>query len=131
MSYSYINPYPNFDNIYYFETELGSVYEVLFKPSPYLLGNEKSEFANYIYEFIISIEENDEKKIPKTDKKIGATAAAIFKDFYLKKGCSVTIYICDSSDGKQLIRKRKFDQWFNEFRTFEFTKIDEVLLDNY
>ena len=130
MAYLFTNPYPKSDNIYYFETDLGLVYEVLFKPSPYLLGNEKSEFAEFIFEFIISIEQNNENKTPKVDKKIGETAAAIFKDFYLKKGNAVTIYICDSSDGKQLIRKRKFDQWFNEFRTFEFTKIDELLLDS-
>ena len=54
---------------------------------------------------------------------------AIFIDFYFKKGNAVSIYICDSSDGKEFIRKKKFDQWFNEFNNETFLKIDEMIVD--
>ncbi|TAE21651.1 MAG: hypothetical protein EAZ91_24970 [Cytophagales bacterium] len=39
------------------------------------------------------------------------------------------LYICDSSDGKQAARKRKFDDWFGYFNQVEFTKHDFPITD--
>ena len=55
---------------------------------------------------------------------------AIFIDFYNKIGNAISIYICDSSDGREFIRKRKFDSWFSEFHDDIFLKINQVILDN-
>lgn len=33
------------------------------------------------------------------------------------------IYVCDSSDGKELLRKRKFDQWFKKYDDGSIIKI--------
>jgi Family of unknown function (DUF6169) len=130
MSYSFFFE-GGLDNSYYFETNDGIIYEVIFKPTPYLFGNEKSVFSDLIFEFSILVEFNPNKKLPAADSKIGATTAEIFNDFYFKKGNAITIYICDSSDDKQSIRKRKFDIWFTKYNDVRFFKIDKVLIDNH
>jgi Family of unknown function (DUF6169) len=120
-----------FYNSYYFETKDGIIYEVKFKPTPYLFGSEKSIFSDQIFEFSILVEFNPNQKVPASDSKIGATTALIFNDFYLKKGNAITIYICDSSDDKQSIRKRKFDIWYTKYNDIRFLKIDKVLIDRH
>jgi hypothetical protein len=117
------------ENSYFFETNSGIIYEVIFKPTPYLFGDEESFFSDLIFEFSILVQFNSNEKLPAADSKIGLTAAEIFKDFYLKKGNSITVYICDSSDDKQAIRKRKFDSWFTIYNSSDFFKIDKVLVD--
>ena len=53
-------------------------------------------------------------------------------NFYSRKNNAISIYICESSDGKELVRKRKFDQWFQEYNDDTFIKIDKNLIDkNY
>lgn len=116
-------------NSYYFETQMGLIYEIRFKPTPYLFGNEMQTIANNVFEFGILMQFNPSLKFPSEDKKIGATVVAIFIDFYNRIGNAVSIYICDSSDGKEFIRKRKFDSWFSEFNDEIFLKIDEMILD--
>ena len=102
----------NINNSYGFETDLGIVYEVKFRPTNYLLGDETTPYANYIFEFIIEIAFNPLGKNPPLDLLVSGTIADIIKDFYFKKDQSICIYICDSSDGKQELRRRKFDDWF-------------------
>ena len=129
MSYKYENIGGKVSS-YAFETDNGLVYEVKFKPTPYLFGDNLPEISNFIFELIIEVVYNPENKFPSVDKKIGETTAAIFIDFYKKYGQAVSIYVCDSSDGKQLIRQRKFSQWFYEFTDSDFCKIDEKLIDS-
>ena len=43
---------------------------------------------------------------------------------------AIIVYICDSSDGRQIIRHRKFNAWFNEYNTDKFTKQDCVLKES-
>jgi len=116
-------------NSYYFETNIGIIYEVKFKGTPYLFKNTTDEISKNIFEFAILVEYNPTSKMPPEDKKIGATVVAVFLDFYNKYKNTISIYICDSSDGKEFIRKRKFDQWFTEFNDFTFVKVDEVIAD--
>jgi hypothetical protein len=118
------------NNSYFFETKEGVIYQIIFKPTPYLFGDENTKFSDLIFEFSLFIEFNPSDKLPTTDFKIGQTTAEIFNDFYIKKGNSITIYICDSSDNKQLIRKRKFDIWFSKYNDIRFFKIDKTLIDN-
>jgi Family of unknown function (DUF6169) len=120
----------NASNSYFFATTLGSVYELKFKPSPYLLGNEAAKFANDIYEFIIEVVYNPLEKTPPLDKNVATTIAAIIKDFYYKKSETICIYICDSSDGKQELRRRKFDDWFYSQHGIGLVKVDEKIADS-
>jgi hypothetical protein len=116
------------NNSYIFETKNGIVYEIKFKPSPYLLG-EKENYSNLIHEFVIDVAINLSGKNPPFDPKVSNTVAEIFKDFFVKNTFNVCIYICDTSDGKQEIRRRKFDDWFYKYQTESFFKLDEVLVD--
>jgi hypothetical protein len=45
----------NFNNSYTFETSLGIGYEVKFKPSAYMLGDDNAPYADSIFEFVIDL----------------------------------------------------------------------------
>ena len=120
----------NLNNSYGFETILGIVYEVKFRPTNYLLGDETTPYANSIFEFIIEIAYNPLGKNPPLDRLVSGTIADIIKDFYFKKNQSICIYICDSSDGRQEFRRRKFDDWFYAHSQYGLVKIDEHIIDS-
>jgi hypothetical protein len=128
MVYSYVFE-GGINNSYVFSTDLGVVYDIQFRPSPYLLDNENAVYSNDLFEFIIEILYNPSDKSPALDKLVPPTVAAIFKDFYHRKSETVCIYICDSSDGRQEIRRRKFEQWFFEYQDTSFIKIDDKFVD--
>jgi len=121
----------NLNNSYGFETDLGIVYEVKFLPTSYLLGDETTPYANSIFEFIIEIAYNPLGKNPPLDLLVSGTIAAIIKDFYFKKDESICIYICDSSNGRQELRRRKFDDWFymHDYQ-FGLIKLEEHIIDS-
>lgn len=115
-------------NSYFFETDSKITYEIQFKPTPYLF-NEKYEFANLTFEFVISVIYNPLQGRPPLDGNTSRTIAKIFEDFYQKFNNIVTIYICESSDNRQMVRHRKFNIWFEEFHENMFLKIDTVFTD--
>ncbi|MFM9825070.1 DUF6169 family protein [Flavobacterium sp.] len=117
------------NNSYFFETVEGIIYEIIFKFTPYLFESKNIEIIENTFEFSILLNYNPNSKTPSNDKKIGATVVAIFMDFYLKRNKAISVYICDSADGKELVRKRKFDQWFLEYNDETFVKVDEILMD--
>lgn len=118
-----------FQNSYIFETKLGIIYDIQFRESAYLLGNESTAFANDIFEFVIEILFNPIEKSPPLDKLVSPTIAAIFNDFYSKKSETICIYICDSFDKRQDIRRKKFDQWFYEYQDSSYSKFDDKFID--
>lgn len=129
MSYAY-EFRGGLNNNYGFETDLNIVYGVKFRPSNYLLGDETTVYANHIYEFIIEIVYNPLSKNPPLDKLVSKTISEIIKDFYYKKNGAVCIYICDSADGRQELRRRKFDDWFYSENEYGLMKIDEKIRDS-
>lgn len=68
--------------------------------------------------------ENPTGRRPIFDAKVSRTVAAIFEDFYLSSNEYLTIYICDSADKRQNIRKTKFDRWFEHFAPEDYNKYD-------
>jgi len=116
------------NNLYFFETFNSIIYQIKFKPTPYLFDTIKID-KNSIFEFVIEVYENNTGKKPAFDINVGKTVSLIFKDFYSYNYKNICIYICDSSDNKQDIRKRKFDEWFFKYQTEEFIKIDKVIND--
>jgi hypothetical protein len=48
----------------------------------------------------------------------------------LKHDNNIALYICDSSDGKQELRKRKFDEWYEKYQDNTFAKMNEKLKDS-
>jgi hypothetical protein len=117
------------NNTYVFETNSGIVYEIKFKPSPYLLDQNKN-YSNLIYEFVIDIAINPTDKNPPLDASVGNTIAIVFNEFFSKNSYNICVYICDSSDGRQDIRRRKFDDWFYKYQKESFIKLDEILVDS-
>lgn len=109
-------------NAYSFETIQELTYEITFKPTPYLFG-EGSPFAPHTFEFSIILVNNPADKLPRLDKAILPTIASIFGDFFVKAPDNIAIYICDSTDGRQLIRHKKFDAWFYYYQHI-FVKIN-------
>jgi hypothetical protein len=128
MSYAFLFK-DDFDNSYGFETRLGIQYNVKFKPSGYLLGDDNAPYADSIFEFVIDLIYNPLDRNPPLDKLVSDTIAAIMIDFYYRKNESVCIYICESSDGRQSLRKRKFDDWYYSHNKLGLVKIDETIFD--
>ena len=62
------------------------------------------------------------------DQRIAATIADIFKTF-LAQNERIIIYICDSSDLRQVARARKFDGWYEYYRGIDCIKINRNILD--
>lgn len=116
------------NNSYIIVTNSDVVYEIKFKPSPYLSKLNEIE-GDSIFEFVIELLYKPENIALTLDKFLAPTINKIFLDFYEANNDSVTVYICDSSDGKHFVRKRKFDYWFEEFNDKSFVKFDDVILD--
>jgi Family of unknown function (DUF6169) len=110
------------NNAYSFLTTNRDSYRITFKPTPYLF-NENSIYSHQTFEFSIILAENPTGINPPIDNKIPFTIASIFSDFFENSDITVAIYICDSSDGRQLARQRKFDNWYS-FYSNVFIKID-------
>lgn len=115
------------NNSYLFETAIGIKYEVQFKSSPYIFG-EDAVYASYVYEFVLLVRASDDKLI-ELDLRIPFTIVAIIIDFYKNNDNNVCVYICDSSDGRQLSRARKFNYWFRYFNPCGFIQMSEVFKD--
>ena len=114
-------------NSYFFETDKELFYEVRFTLTDYLFDNVL--FDENTYEFSIIVSDNPTNKNPVFDVRTSYTIAEIFKGFYEQSDEYLTIYICDSSDKRQLVRHRKFRQWFLYFTNDDFLKMDAIIKD--
>lgn len=123
-----IGDYPFYlvDDSYYFVTDDGRSYSMDFIEQPFF-SEEKYAYAATTYEVFLRLE-----KAPpaySTDIKIGATVTAIIKDFVSKDYRRVVFFTCDTNDGRQFARFRKFSFWFAEFENGEFGRYDERILN--
>lgn len=116
------------NNVYTFITAYNVVYEVRFKPTGYLF--EDAPFAPHVFEFSLLLLQKPEAAVKiTTDVIIPNTVVVIFLHFFQRQLENICIYICDSSDFKQHVRKKKFDRWFAEYNNGDYLKIDEKLVD--
>jgi Family of unknown function (DUF6169) len=116
-------------NSYYFNTDFDITYHVKFKDSSYLFDG-RLEFEVQAFELIIEIYDNPMGIKPPLDSKMPLTIATIFKDFCEKFNERVIIYICDSSDIRQEARRRKFNQWVEQFKGDDYLKLDTAIKEN-
>lgn len=114
-------------NAYYFTTDFGLAYEVLFERSGYIFP-EHPDLDPTVFELVIKLIVNNTGRRTPPDAKIAATIADIFKAF-LAQNERIVIYICDSSDLRQIARARKFDGWYEYYRGIDFIKINRNILD--
>ena len=117
------------NNTFVFETNADILYGVKFKPSEYIIPNKA--YSNSIFEMTIEILDIPAGKKLYPDKIIPPTIATIIKDFFYKIHQPILMYICDSSDDKQLVRHRKFNQWFEEFAGAQLAKTELIFIDNF
>jgi Family of unknown function (DUF6169) len=112
---------------YAFETSNQVFYEAKFKHFDYFFKSEI--YRHQAYEFTIEILLNPYEQLPPQDPRIQPTIAAIILNFFDTIALPIVLYVCDSSDGKQLVRSRLFSVWFTEYQTPDMAKIDSTLRD--
>ncbi len=115
-------------NSYSFVTDSLITYEIQFKPTPYLFG-EDFVLADEIVELVIKVIDNPTGRRPPLDSFIPPTVAAIINDFYQKSSLTITIFICDTADRKHEARWRKFNRWYDHFAATDYLRIDESFRD--
>ncbi len=117
------------NNSYVFLTENDITYQVKFKDSSYLFHG-RLDFDVQAFEMVIEIQDNPNKIKPPLDSKMPITISTIFKDFCEKFNERVIVYICDSSDIRQEARRRKFNQWVDQFKGDDYIKLDTAIEEN-
>ncbi|GAB2562196.1 DUF6169 family protein [Spirosoma areae] len=78
-------------------------------PSAYLFVDYIDGHVN-AFEMVIAVADNPTGKRIPADPLTEPTILAIFHDFF-RSSEHVIIYICDSSDGREKARFRKFTSW--------------------
>ncbi len=106
---------------YQFTTDQGIVYDASFVDYSFLFP-EFPEFSKDVYTFNLEVVSGNIYD-QAMDAKIAETVIAIFLEFFTARQ-NVVIYICDTSDERQFVRKRKFDTWFWKYNDGSFVKED-------
>jgi hypothetical protein len=114
------------NNSYYFSTDSEIDYVVKFKDTSYIFDG-RLDFEVQAFEMVIEIEDNPTGLKPPLDAKIPLTISTIFKEFCDSFNERVIIYICDSSDIRQEARRRKFNQWVDQFKGDNYLKFDTAI----
>jgi hypothetical protein len=109
------------NNYFEFTTVAGIKYACYFLSYAEYFKNYK-EVADNIFSFNVEVLESKRKNIA-ADERTGFTIVEIVKHFLVSLESAV-VYVCDTSDGKELLRKRKFDQWFRKYDDGTIIKVD-------
>ena len=81
----------------------------------YAAGFDKDDTTMPIAEtYQFSIINGNNKKSPR-DPKVRETIISIIEDFFVENQ-EVMLYVCETGDGKQSMRNRLFEYWFNHYR---------------
>jgi hypothetical protein len=88
------------NNSYIFTSDDGIVFEIKFKPSPYILGASLQN-TEILYEFVIEEVLNPTSKSQPFDPKISATVADIFNNFYRQQPLTVSIFIAKQQTARK------------------------------
>lgn len=115
-------------NTYAFTTDLLIIYEIQFKPTPYLFG-EDFVLSDEIVELVIKVADNPLGRRPPFDPLIAPTVAAVINDFYQRSSLTITIFICDTADRKHEARWRKFNRWYDHFAATDYIRMDDAFRD--
>lgn len=108
---------------YVFSTNDNRTYSVVFEEQPFFEQGEFA-FAEHAYEVFLTLE-----KAPPaypTDTKIGATLAAVIKEFIDNDPSRLVFFTCDTADGRHLARYKRFNTWFSENNT-DYYKLEDKI----
>ena len=100
------------DGQYYFKTLSGATYVAYFLKLP---------FADNLYTF--NFDRLDSGVDGMVDAYVSDTICAILMKFFQNHLDSMLI-TCDSSDGREMVRKRLFESWYLSYAPPELIKID-------
>ena len=93
-------------NDFLFRTDFGIHYSISFNKEDIVLGGCDT------YQFIIrKIEEAKSSH----DSKVEATILAIVNEFF-QSNHEILLYLCDTSDGREVPRNRLFLSWFDRYK---------------
>lgn len=81
--------------------------------------------ADHVFSFNIDLIRKSGIKAEK-DARLPITIVKILRDF-LSEWQNAVVYICDSSDERHILRKRKFNAWFKQNDDGSIIKIDAEL----
>jgi Family of unknown function (DUF6169) len=112
-------------DVYNFFTKEAIIYEVSFVKVQYF--DEYPLFANDVYEVIIQLF-SDSKNFAPYDSWTAPTIASIIATF-LDSPYKILVYNCDTSDGREKVRNRKFDEWFQKYSANHYIKLDSNFYD--
>ena len=106
---------------YCFIADSGAEFSVGFMPDDLIQTDES-------YELVIG--NLNGRKSPR-DKKVKQTVAAIVEEFFNVNEATL-LFICSTNDGKQMMRGRLFQYWFDSYaNNNRFTMITSTLTDEY
>ena len=116
-------------NSYYFTTIDGVIYEIEFVPSTDVFY-AYPDIGVDVFEMTISVVDNPTGGRLPADPLSAPTIFAIFEDLFLPKRHAI-VFICDSSDGRERARHRRFGAWFynKTMSTDLLAKIDRTITD--
>lgn len=115
-------------NTVYFETSFEITYRIHFQSSDYLFPT-LPELTGSVFEFVLAVAETTPIDYIPADPRIAPTVVAAIEQFLREGSHRVITYICDSSDRRELARKRKFDQWFATYAPPIFHKQEGQIVD--
>ena len=115
------------NNEYAFVTTNELIYNIAFVKADFYFPEHLS-FKQNIFELIIQLDESQKNIRAVRDPKLPLTIATIFLDFF-KSNERVVVFSCDTTDRRQAVRNRKFDDWFKQFNNDTFIKLNEVIDD--
>ncbi|WP_219286669.1 DUF6169 family protein [Arthrospiribacter ruber] len=117
------------------KTEIGYSFETD-KGVPYIIYLEKSSFAppygDFLYDFSFSPhfpKKEREREQNGFDPKICQTIICFLEDLFDQDSRNSVVFTCDSSDGREVCRKRLFDKWYEGSSFKRFEKLDFKLVN--
>lgn len=82
----------------------------------------ESLYPEFVDTYSFSIEPEDKRSHP-IDRRIAITIADILRRFFAVN-TNAMIMVCDSTDGKEVKRRKLFDRWFEHFSDDSILKYD-------
>lgn len=112
-----------------FVTDNKLIYQVYFTEGDGYFSDYSPEIATQFLMMGFACLSDTQNSVPQ-DERIVITIVEILKDFFAKNHKAL-LYVCNTSDNRQLFRSRLFTIWFNKYAVnTPIEKIDEVLEAN-
>ena len=116
--------------LFSFATDHAIVYEISFVPFGEVTIDTSDNLTKVdSFQLVVYLVSGTE---PPVDTKVGITICNAVRIFFEENNTHILSYLCDSIDDRQAARKRKFDQWYNQFGlTLGIDKVDAtIIVDN-